>query len=205
MRALELAKQRHAEALQVQAALILCRVQHARRQTVHAWHALQSLATQTRSPALLREVQSWRARLALATGDLEFVQRWHAAITAQREQVPRVQQEREALIAARWQLVQGNTQAALELLEGWRADAAAQGRTRSEIEILVLKALAHSAQAEQVPAEQALARALTLGQARGIRRIFLDEGDPIAALLLAIAPNLTKRALAAYAATLLRA
>jgi LuxR family maltose regulon positive regulatory protein len=205
MRALELAKQRHAEALQVQAALILSRVQHARGQTVHAWHALQSLATQTRSPALLREVQSWRARLAIASGDLEFVQRWHVAITAQREQVPRMQQEREVLIAARWQLAQGNTQAALELLEGWRADAAAQGRTRSEIEILVLKALAHSAQAEQMPAEQALARALTLGQARGIRRIFLDEGDPIAALLLAIAPKLTKHALAAYAANLLRA
>src|SRR6266542_4269198 len=63
--AIQLAKQRHSEQLQVQAALILCQVQHARGQTAHARSELQSLAAQTRNPSLLREIQSWQARLAL--------------------------------------------------------------------------------------------------------------------------------------------
>jgi LuxR family maltose regulon positive regulatory protein len=204
-RAIELAKQRHAEQLQVQAALILCQVQHARGQTAHARSELQSLAAQTRHPSLLHEIQSWQARLALAMDDLEAAQRWHAGVAAQSEAVPLVQQEQEALIIARLYLAQGQPQAALALLERWRAEAAAHERTRSEIENLALQALAHSALADQMQAVQALTRALTLAQPRGLRRIFLDLGEPLAALLQAAAPTLAKRALAAYAATLLRA
>jgi len=204
-RAIELAKQRHSEQLQVQAALILCQVQHARGQTAHARSELQSLAAQTRNPSLLREIQSWQARLALAMGDLEAVQRWHAGVAAASESVPRVQQEHEALIVARLYLAQGQPQDALALLERWQAQAAAQERTRSEIEILALRALAHSALADRAQATQALTRALTVAQPRGLRRIFLDLGEPLAALLQAAAPTLAKRTLAAYVATLLRA
>jgi LuxR family maltose regulon positive regulatory protein len=204
-RAIELAKQRHAEQLHVQAALILCQVQHARGQTAHARSELQSLAAQTRNPSLLREIQSWQARLALAMGDLEAVRRWHAGILPQSEPVPFVQQEQEALIVARLYLAQGQPQAALALLERWQAEAAAHERTRGEIEILALQSLAHSALADEVQAAPTLARALTLAQPRGLRRIFLDLGEPLAALLQAIATALTKRPLAAYAASLLRA
>jgi len=203
--AIQLAKQRHSEQLQVQAALILCQVQHARGQTAHARSELQSLAAQTRNPSLLREIQSWQARLALAMDDLEAAQRWHAGIVAHSEPVAHVQQEHEALIVARLYLAQGQPQAALALLERWRAEAAAHERTRSEIEILALQALAHSTLADRAQAVQALTRALTLAQPRGLRRIFLDLDEPLAALLQAAAPTLAKRALAAYAATLLRA
>src|SRR6266542_5660909 len=87
--AIQLAKQRHSEQLQVQAALILCQVQHARGQTAHARSELQSLAAQTRNPSLLREIQSWQARLALAMDDLEAAQRWHAGIVAHSDEIGR--------------------------------------------------------------------------------------------------------------------
>lgn len=205
MRAIELAKQRHNEATEVQATLVQSRVLHARGQPAHAWHDLQSLATRLRNPARLRNVQCSQVQLALAIGDLEFAQRWQAALTMEDEPVLHRQYEQEQLVIARLHLVEGRPQAALDLLDSWRVDAATQGRTRSEIEILVLQALAHAALAAQTRAEQALTRALTLAQPCGLRRIFLDEGESFARLLQAVAPTLTKRSLAAYAATLLHA
>jgi len=203
-RAIELAKQRHSEQLQVQAALVLCQVQHAHGQTALARSELQSLAAQTRNPSLLREIQGRQARLALAMGDLEAAQRWHASILAQSEPMPLMRQEQEALIVAHLYLARGQPQAALALLERWRAEAAMQERTRSEIEILAVQALAHSALADRTQALQALTRALTLAQPRGLRRIFLDLGEPLAVLLQTAAPTFAKRALAGYAAGLLR-
>jgi LuxR family maltose regulon positive regulatory protein len=204
-RAIALATQRHSEQLRVQSMLLLCQARHARGHTADARNDLQSLATQTRDPALLREIRGWQARLALAVGDLEAAQRWHAGLAGLSEPVPRMQQEQEALIAARLRLAEGQPRAALALLERWRADAAAHERTRGEIEILALQALSYHALAEQTPAARALTRALTLAQPRGLRRIFLDMGEPLAALLHAMAPNLAKRALAAYVGALLRA
>src|SRR5262249_41620628 len=44
-----------------------------------------------------------------------------------------------------------------------------------------------------------------LGQPRGIQRSFLDEGKSVSIILQRVAPKLTRRAIAAYAASLLRA
>ncbi len=200
----ELARRRHSEMLLVRSALILSLVRQARGQKDQARLDLQALAAQTRNAQLLRELHSGQARLALATGDLEAAQRWRAAVLAQGAPVSQLQAEHEGLTLARLQLAQGDPQAARATLERWRADAAAQGRTRSEVEILALQALAHSAQADRAAAAQALTQALSLGQPRGLRRIFLDLGEPLAALVREAAPSLGKRTLAAYAATLLR-
>ncbi|MFL5802752.1 MAG: LuxR C-terminal-related transcriptional regulator [Roseiflexaceae bacterium] len=205
MRASEPARQRHFEALQVQCALLLGQLRHARGHTAQARHELQALAAQIRNSALLRELQSGQARLALAMDDMEAAQRWHTAVVAQGAPVSRMQAEHEALTIARLNLARGEPRAALDLLDIWRANAAAHGRTRSEIEILALQALAHSALADRATAVQALTRALTLGQPRGLRRIFLDLGEPLAMLVQTAAPSISKRLLAAYAATLLRA
>jgi len=204
MRASELAKQRHSEALLVRAALILSQVRHARGQAAQARHELQALAAQIRGPAQQREIHGRQARLALATGDMEAAQRWHAALLAQ-DEPSHMQAEQEALTIARLYLAQADPRAALDLLDIWRADAAAHGRTHSEVELLALQALAYSALADRAAAVRALTRALTLGQPLGLRRIFLDLGEPLAVLLRTAAPDLTRRSLAAYAATLLRA
>ncbi len=66
--------------------------------------------------------------------------------------------------------------------------AAEEGeRTRSVIEILVLRALAHQASGDIPAALAFLRRALTLAEPEGYVRTFVDEGQPLASLLAAVA------------------
>jgi LuxR family maltose regulon positive regulatory protein len=76
---------------------------------------------------------------------------------------------------------------ALQLLTRLRQAAEAGGRTGSVIEILVMQALAHEAQAGISAALVALEQALTLAEPEGYVRTFVDEGPPMAHLLRALA------------------
>ncbi len=113
------------------------------------------------------------------------------------------EQEEQALTLARVHLAARKPQAALDLLVPRAADAQRHGRTRSRIEILGLAALAHEAQSRTDEAVATLIQALGLAQPGGLRRIFLDEGQPMLALLRSTVPRIGKRSLAAYAAGLL--
>ncbi|WP_261303182.1 LuxR C-terminal-related transcriptional regulator [Paenibacillus andongensis] len=82
--------------------------------------------------------------------------------------------------------------------------AAEEGeRTGSVIEILVVQALAHHMQGDILAALVPLKRVLTLAEPEGYVRIFVDEGQPMAALLKAavkqgIAPNYVRHLLTAF-------
>ena len=82
--------------------------------------------------------------------------------------------------------------------------AAEEGeRMGSVIEILVLLALAHQTQGDTPAALAPLERALTLAEPEGYVRIFVDEGPPMAQLLLGAAargfmPGYTGKLLAAF-------
>ncbi len=95
--------------------------------------------------------------------------------------------------------------AAIGLLERL-LQAAEQGeRTGSLIEILVLQALAHQMQGDSRAALVPLERALTLAEPEGYVRMFVDEGQPMAHLLLeaaarGIMPDYTSKLLAAFGA-----
>ena len=229
-RAAEVGRLSGDEVMGARAELLLARVEQARGQPSQARQRLQALAARVRRPALLREVQAAQAHMWLSesedtpalggaafggAGDLLAVERWAARLEAQPEAAFLAQREREALILARLRIRQGQAPAALALLESWRTEAHAHGRARSEIEILLLKALAGSGQPnapidaspppDPTETQSALIRALTLAQPQGYRRLFLDEGQPLAALLAAVLPALARRPLAAYAAGLLRA
>jgi LuxR family maltose regulon positive regulatory protein len=204
-RTLELATRRTDEQAQVDASLILARVQHARGKIAQAQQLLHALVARTKQPRLLRQVLAWQARFALATGDMEVAQHWYASRSQDSDDVPRIQQEREALLVARMYIADEKYEAALELIEPWRADAHKNGRTLSELEILALKALAYSAQSDMDRARKTLVRALSIAQPRGCRRVFLDEGEAMAALLQAVVPELGKRPIAMFATLLLRA
>jgi LuxR family maltose regulon positive regulatory protein len=114
-----------------------------------------------------------------------------------------VQQEREALIVARMYIAQGSRGQALEILGDWRANAQATGRTRSELEMLLLTALSHIVQDDFQPARQALLKALAYAQPEGYIRLFLDERELLAAPLRAIVANTGEHALGKYARSLL--
>jgi LuxR family maltose regulon positive regulatory protein len=73
---------------------------------------------------------------------------------------------------------------AMELLERLLKAAEEGKRTGSAIEILLLQALACHAQGDLSAALTPLRRALTLAEPEGYIRIFVDEGPPMAQLLL---------------------
>ena len=87
------------------------------------------------------------------------------------------------LVLARLLIAQDQPDAALALLDRLHSAAAAgQQRTASTIEIQTLRAIALSAH-DAAAASSALAEALVLGHPEGHLRVFVDEGEPIAALV----------------------
>lgn len=204
-RALELSQPRSNEKIQVESSIILARIQHARGNSVQAQELLRALVGRIRLPLLLRQVQMWQARFAFYADDLDAVHRWYAALT-QNDDVPRVQQEQEALLAARMHFAEGKPDAAIELIEPWRVDAQEHGRTRSEIETLCIKALAQSAQSKKGQAIKTLTRALTIAQPKNYRRSFIDEGKELQLLITDFRLQIEKpRALSNYVAELFAA
>jgi LuxR family maltose regulon positive regulatory protein len=89
------------------------------------------------------------------------------------------------------------------LLEGRAANAARNGRVRSQVTALCLEALAHEANSDPAQAAKCLSEALTIGQAKGLHRIFLDEGLRMLGLLQGVLPTLPSRLLHSFAASLL--
>ena len=78
---------------------------------------------------------------------------------------------------------------AMGLLERLLPAAEAGERTRSMIEILAVQALAHHAQGDLHAALLPLQQALTLAEPEGYVRMFVDEGPPMAQLLLEAAAH----------------
>ncbi len=72
---------------------------------------------------------------------------------------------------------------AIALLGRLRAAAVAGDRVGTEIEILVVLALARQASGDPAAALDALRRAVTLGHPEGYVRVFADEGAPLVPLL----------------------
>src|SRR5258708_8200429 len=196
------------ETLQVHASLVLVGIEHARGQTAHAQHLFHTLLARMQrhtSPLLQREMLAWQARLSLAVGDRAAVERWSNARALYQESVPQLQQEQEDFMLARLRITKGEADEALRLLERWRAEAHQHGRTRSEVEALLLMALAHVAQSGHAQASSPLREALLLTHAGGYQRLFLDEGEEIAALLRAVLSTGREGLPAPYVRTLLRA
>ena len=219
------------ETLQVHASLVLADIQQARGQTAQAQHRLQVLLAQMpphHPPLLHREIRVAQARLQLAALDLTAVEHWSITSAKYRESTPLLQQEQEELLVARLVMAQEKASAlrpaepegshargmagrkskvdeALHLLARRRVEAHQQGRTRSDVEMLVLMALLHFAHQRQSQAWQRLREALALAHAEGYQRLFLDEGEPMMALLRAVLPMIGKEAPDTYVRTLLRA
>jgi LuxR family maltose regulon positive regulatory protein len=173
------------------------------------------------------------ARVRLARGDAaaaltmlaeteQFVQqrqfeRWVGEITAVRIQTHLHQGNLAAaaqlaeshdlpLSRARVQLAQGEPSAALATLEPVRQQAEANALADKQLQVLVLQALAYQAVGESEQEMQTLTEALSLAAPGGLLRLFVDEGLPMAALLLeaakgGVAPLFVQQVLAAFGET----
>ncbi len=91
-----------------------------------------------------------------------------------------------SLTRARLLIAQGLPEDAIAILEDRRSLAQKQGRIHSEIIMLVQQACAYNMAGDIRCGKQKLERALFLGEPSTYRRVFLDEGNIIASLLLRI-------------------
>ena len=143
-------------------------------------------------PHLRRRVAAERARLALSTGDLAAAVAWERASGIQADQPADFLREAETLVAARVWIARSDRSnirflipPTLALLDRLLDDAEAKSRRASEIDILIVRALAHQAAREEGEATESLARALEIAEPEGYVRRFLDEGPALEALLRA--------------------
>jgi len=202
-RALDLGKQRGNELLQMQASIRIAKLYSANGDSARARELVKSLEATIKNPVLLREIQNAQALLSIRANDISSLEGWVKIVSIENQNALHVQKEREAFTLARLRIVQGKTDEALDLLQAWKVDSAENGRVRSQVEALILGALAYHADSNSSKANELLIEALTLGHAKGFRRIFLDEGTRIAALLQATLPSLPNRTLSLFATTLL--
>ena len=105
-------------------------------------------AHQQRLKHLLNLVQITQVRWWLAQGQVEAATRWREEWVRTDNTMPSYEDEPGALTLARVLIAQGKPEESLQLLDGFRIHARAQGRLGSELEILVLSALAESAQGQ---------------------------------------------------------
>jgi ATP/maltotriose-dependent transcriptional regulator MalT len=132
---------------------------------------------------LLNPVPAQRARLLLAQGDVAAATRWTRQRGLSVNDEVRYPREGEYLVLARVLLARDQPDQALGLLERVHARAAAQGRTGSVIEARALQALALDTIGDEADALAALAESVALAAPEGYRRVHVDEGAPMAALL----------------------
>jgi LuxR family maltose regulon positive regulatory protein len=106
---------------------------------------------------------------------------------------------------ARVHLAKDDTSAALAVLDPWRQQMEAKGWQDEILKVMVLQAVALHAHGEKDKTMQLLGDALALAEPGGFIRTFVDEGIPMAQLLLEAAargmmPDYTGKLLAAFEA-----
>jgi LuxR family maltose regulon positive regulatory protein len=84
---------------------------------------------------------------------------------------------------ARVYLAQGDTSAALAVLEPWREKVEAKQWEDERLKVLLLQVVALQAHGEKDKAVQLLGDALAIAEPAGFIRLFVDEGRPMAHLL----------------------
>jgi LuxR family maltose regulon positive regulatory protein len=121
----------------------------------------------------LREALAWRRSRGLSTDDdLSYLQEFEH-ITLARLIVAQYSHDR----------VDETIREAQTFLSRLLEAAEAGNRLGSVIELLIIQALAYQVQGDLSQASEILQRALTLAEPQGYIRIFVDEGEPMMALL----------------------
>lgn len=185
--------------------LLQVRLLLARRDVEQARSFLNRQATQPSRPEVLQEIHMAQAWLALKTGEQAHAEQWASACLHQAEPLVATRREEAGLLLVRLRLAEDQPQAALALLERWKQEARKNHRGYSELQMLLLEALAHEQAGARAQAKAALQEALTRARPEGYQRLFLDEGVRIEALLKSLLPDLREKALASYTRALLTA
>lgn len=192
--------------MEIDATILLARIDHARGQSEQAQHRLEALISIAQAPDLFWRVQFWQARLALAGRNLPVVELWRARQSWRQQYVPELTPgllKQETLLMARLHLLEGRPEATRDDLEQCRDEAHAAGWTRAELEASLLLVQVYHSQGDAESARSLLNRTLVLAQPENIRRLFLDEGEPLAAAIRAALPDIADKRLLSFARVLL--
>jgi len=122
-------------------------------------------------------------RFWLASGELEQATRWAKELDLRKQQGSLFRREREEVACVRVLLATARPTSALDRLEPVLQRATVAQRWDHVIEIRQLQALAYQMCHEERQALDALSEAVRLAEPEGYIRRFVDEGDPMAALL----------------------
>ena len=147
---------------------------------------LEGVAAASHSAMMSRITSAWRARLALARGNVGEALQWEATRESPKSDSDEGLEfplEFEYLTLARLKIARGQLHGVPAMLERVRKKAEEEGRIGSVIEILALLATTLRAQGRTDEAMTTMQRALSLAEAEGFVRIFVDAGEPMAELL----------------------
>jgi LuxR family maltose regulon positive regulatory protein len=126
---------------------------------------------------------AWHAHLALAQGDLALAVRWVQERQLGVEDELSPPRDMEYLTLARVLIAQHRAREALPLLRRLLHLEEKRGWMGNALGIMVLQALAQQAGGDEDGAMEGLARALAVAEPEGYIRLFVDEGEPMVALL----------------------
>jgi LuxR family maltose regulon positive regulatory protein len=159
----------------------------------------------------VRPVPSARARVRIAQGRLADAWRWAELRDVGVGDTPAFLAEFDHLTLARLHVAEhraggdrGALDGVIELLDRIAAAAGPVDRTGSLVEAGLVRALVHHTRGDLDRALDDLGRALGLGVPAGYRRLFLDEGAPMADLLV-VAEQGADAAVKGFATELLHA
>jgi LuxR family maltose regulon positive regulatory protein len=185
-RAITLARKTRDTVLLARASLVHARVIQACGDAEHTseeWASTLLVAQACGYTGIVEQAQAYQVRGWLKLGRREEAIQWQKASSFAHDAPPSYPQEVLALTLVRCLLAQGEAGEALRMLGRWRQHARVQERTGSEIEMLMLSALAYAKQGKAEQAVQLLQQALLLASPEGYIRVFVDEGVPMIALL----------------------
>ena len=168
------------------ASVVLARVQQALGEPTLAREAIERAVAMVQKDDLKQTFSQWaayRARLALAQGDMRAAAQWAQEIepTIRGELNPAL--EFKHITLTQIFLVQQRLDDAQQLLDRLLLAAEAAGRWGRTLEIFLLQALTAAARGERAEALTTLSRALRLAEPEVYIRTFVDMGAPMADLL----------------------
>ena len=152
--------------------------------SLEALHKAQALvADYGLPPEAARGIQALQLRLWLAAGQLGEANAWAQAGGRGLMASVELADEPLQMALAHVFLAQHDDKQALSLLTRLRDTAESRGQYNSLIAALALQAVAHAASGNVALALASLERALARAEPEGYVRIFVDEGEPLRALL----------------------